>query len=188
MDDDRKTPRRLGGVALTGLWLAAAAVAVGVGFGAVRLVGDKVTDEIPAPLSAGRVADVSATPGAPVASPSTRPSPPASAPRGTTTPARPAPGPARTRPAEDRNPTSPARRTTSTRTVLVTGGTVAVRCTGNSVGLLYARPDDGYASKVGSRGPAEVEVEFESTADRGGSGRVKARCSGGTASVETRNR
>ncbi|MCW2611354.1 MAG: hypothetical protein JWM15_2600, partial [Cryptosporangiaceae bacterium] len=74
MDDDRKTPRRLGGVALTGLWLAAAAVAVGVGFGAVRLVGDKVTDEIPAPLSAGRVADVSATP---VASPSTRPSPPA---------------------------------------------------------------------------------------------------------------
>jgi hypothetical protein len=182
MNDDRNTSRRLNAVALTGLWLVAAAVAVGVGFGAVRMVGDEVTDQIPAPLSAGRVAELSATPGAP-ASAAVSPLPRVTATtapprRGTTTPAQ-------TRRAEVKTPTAPTHQATSTRTVRVTGGTVAVRCTGNSAGLLYARPDNGYASRVQSRGPAEVEVEFESGA---GSGRVKARCSGGTASIEVRNR
>jgi hypothetical protein len=187
MDDHRRPPRRLNGLALTGVWLVAAAVAVGVGFGAVRMVGDKVGDEIPTPLSAGRVAALSATPEVP--------SSPAASPSGTdrpraggaaTTPARRRPtAPAQTRRAENKAPTAPVRPATSTRTVRATGGTVAVRCTGNSVSLLYARPDDGYASTVGSRGPVELEVEFEGG---GGNGRVKARCSGGTANVEVRNR
>jgi hypothetical protein len=177
MDDDRKTSRRLGGLGLTALWLGAAAVAVGVGFGAVRMVGDKVSDEIPTPLSAGRVAELSATPRAS-----------ASASPTATTPARRTTAPAQTRRAENKAPTDPARQVRSTRTARTTGGTVAVRCTGNSVSLLYARPDDGYASSVQSQGPVEVEVEFESSGDHGGDGRIKARCSGGTATIEVRNR
>ena len=188
MDDDRKTPRRLNSLALTGLWLTAAAVAVGVGFGAVRMVGDKVTDQVPAPLSAGRVAELSATPGAPNSPvPSASPTGQLRTAGSATTPTRRrTTAPAQTRPAEDKAPAPPARQATSSRTARATGGTVAVRCTGNRVGLLYARPDDGYASKVESRGP--VEVEFEARADGGGNGRVKAHCSGGTASIEVRNR
>jgi hypothetical protein len=164
--DGRNPSRRLGGLALAGLWLVVATAAVGVGFGAVRMVGAEVTDPVTSPLSAGRVA--------------TSPAPSARAGRGTAAPAH-------TRPAEDRTPTSPVRGGTSTRTVRVTGGTVAVRCTGDSASLLYARPDDGYVTTVKSRGPAEVEVEFQSSGGDG-RGRVKARCSGGTASVEARDR
>jgi hypothetical protein len=47
----RTAGRRLGGVALFGLWAAAAAVSVGVGFGAVHLVGREVVDETPRQLS-----------------------------------------------------------------------------------------------------------------------------------------
>jgi hypothetical protein len=178
--DERNPSRRLGGLALAGLWLVVAAAAVGVGFGAVRMVGAEVTDPVTSPLSAGRVA-TSPTPGT-SPTPATSPTPVPSAPagRGTATPAH-------TRPAEDRTPTSPVRAGTSTRTVRVTGGTVAVRCTGDSASLLYARPDDGYVTTVKSRGPAEVEVEFRSSGGDG-RGRVKARCSGGTASVEARDR
>jgi cytoskeletal protein RodZ len=194
MDDDRTTSRRLNGLGLTALWLGAAAVAVGVGFGAVRMVGDKVSDEIPTPLSAGRVAELTATPpdpGSPAASASQtgQPSATGTTPTATaTTPTRRrTTAPLQTRRAENKAPAAP-RQVTSTRTARATGGTVAVRCTGNSVSLLYARPDDGYAGSVQSRGPVEVEVEFESSGNNGGNGRVKARCSGGTATVEVRNR
>ncbi|HEV7826715.1 MAG TPA: hypothetical protein VGP02_17620 [Mycobacteriales bacterium] len=67
------TERGLGGLALGGLWLVTAAVAVGVGFGAVRLVGAEVTDPVPAPLST-RDIGAQARSVAPSASPSPAPS------------------------------------------------------------------------------------------------------------------
>jgi hypothetical protein len=147
------TERRLGALALAGLWLVTAALAVGVGFGAVRLVGAEVADPAPAPLS---TRDIGAQ--ARSVAPSASPSP---------TPAR---SPA---------PSAPP----STRTIRVTGGTVAVRCTGDRAGLLYASPANGYRQEIEHNGPREVEVEFEGT---GGRGRVKAWCAGGRVQAETR--
>jgi hypothetical protein len=167
--------RRRGAVALVALWLAAVGLSVAVGFGAVHLVGEEVADSTVAPLSAGAVDSQAAQPQAP-ASPSASPSAsPAGTPAATPSPSGAAPRASR----------APAPRSRSTRTVTVTGGTVAVRCTGSEARLLYATPADGYSSTVESRGPVEVEVEFRGS---GGEGRVKARCSGGVATVEVRNR
>ena len=163
--------RRRGAVALVALWLAAVGLSVAVGFGAVHLVGEEVADSTVAPLSAGAVDSQAAQPQAP-ASPSASP---AGTPAATPSPSGAAP----------RASGAPAPRSRSTRTVTVTGGTVAVRCTGSEARLLYATPADGYSSTVESRGPVEVEVEFRGS---GGEGRVKARCSGGVATVEVRNR
>jgi hypothetical protein len=150
------TERRLGTAALTMLWVVAAALAVAVGFGAVRMVGAEVSDQAPAPLSTQDV-------GAQVRS--VTPSPAVSGSR------TPGPRPTRTGSAG------------SSRTVSLAGGTVAIRCTGTSAALLYATPADGYASEVKHRGPDKVEVEFDG--DRGRS-RVEARCSGGNVQLETR--
>jgi hypothetical protein len=163
--------RRRGAVALVALWLAAVGLSVAVGFGAVHLVGEEVADSTVAPLSAGAVDSQAAQP-QPPASPSASP---AGTPAATPSPSGAAPRASR----------APAPRSRSTRTVTVTGGTVAVRCTGSEARLLYATPADGYSSTVESRGPVEVEVEFRGS---GGEGRVKARCSGGVATVEVRNR
>jgi hypothetical protein len=162
--------RRLGGVALAALWLAAAGLSVGVGFGAVHLVGEEGTDATAAPLSVDAVASQAAQS-------------PGPAQTGSGESAATPTGEASTRPT--RSGQAPAPRSSSARTVSVTGGTVTVRCSGDTVRLLYATPVDGYASTVESRGPVEVEVEFEGA---GGNGRVKASCSAGVARVETRNR
>lgn len=169
--DTAPRKRRRGAVALVALWLAAVGLSVAVGFGAVHLVGEKVADSTVAPLSAGAVDSQAAQP-KPPASPSASP---AGTPAATPSPSGAAPRASR----------APAPRSRSTRTVTVTGGTVAVRCTGSEARLLYATPADGYSSTVESRGPVEVEVEFRGS---GGEGRVKARCSGGVATVEVRNR
>lgn len=155
--------RRLGGVALFALWAVAAAASVGVGFGAVHLVGKEVVDEIPRPLSG----DTSAAP-----SPAgTASEPPASA----------SPSPRRTTAAPA--PTSARPPAATVRSYTVAGGTVGVACRGNSVTLRFATPRNGYAMEIGHRGPHEVEVEFEGT---GGKSRFKAYCSGGRISTEIR--
>ncbi len=46
------------------------------------------------------------------------------------------------------------------RTWAVAGGTVAAACTGTSIGLLYATPQDGWTVEVHSPGPAGLEVEL----------------------------
>lgn len=162
MNSDPRTTdprRRLGGVALFGLWAAAAAVSVGVGFGAVHLVGQEVINDAPRTLSAPPSADPTpAATGSDDGTPASRPARPA--------PTRAAP---------------PARG--QVRTVVLTGGTVAVRCQGNAVSLLYATPRDGYSMDKGHSGPHEVEVEFEGP---GGKSRLKAYCSGGRLLAERR--
>jgi hypothetical protein len=47
-----------------------------------------------------------------------------------------------------------------TRGFPVSGGVVAVRCTGSRIALLYAVPAAGYRTIVSDRGPEQVEVEF----------------------------
>jgi len=50
------------------------------------------------------------------------------------------------------------------RVVHVQGGVVAVRCTGASIVLRWAQPDDGWSVETGSSGSAELEVSFRSSA------------------------
>jgi hypothetical protein len=152
----RTAGRRFGGVVLFGLWAAAAAVSVGVGFGAVHLVGREVVDETPRQLST----DVAA-PG-PGASTTTVPS-------ATTVP-----------PVPTRTAAAPAPRV---RSFTVTGGTVGVSCRGSAISLVFATPRNGYTMDKGHRGPREVEVEFEGP---GGKGRFKAECSGGSPVIRVR--
>jgi hypothetical protein len=154
----RTAGRRLGGVALFGLWAAAAAVSVGVGFGAVHLVGREVVDETPRQLST----DVAA-PG-PEAS-TTAPSSTRSASAG---------------PAPTRTAAAPAPRV---RSFTVTGGTVGVSCRGSAISLVFATPRNGYTMDKGHRGPREVEVEFEGP---DGKGRFKAECSGSSPVIRLR--
>ncbi len=40
-----------------------------------------------------------------------------------------------------------------------------MRCTGASIALRWAQPDDGWSVQTGAGGSAEVEVTFRSTAD-----------------------
>jgi hypothetical protein len=43
------------------------------------------------------------------------------------------------------------------------GGTITVRCTGNSIALVSAAPQSGYTTVVSERGPDEVDVDFTSS-------------------------
>jgi hypothetical protein len=165
-EPDRRR-RRLGAIALTALWCAAAAVSVGVGFGAVHLVGQNVGGDSPRLVSGGELP--APTSGAPTTAP------PA------TTSAKPSPtrtASTRPRPPRTGEPAAPA----STKTVFLRGGTVAVRCSGSSASLLYATPADGYRVKIEGRGPHEVEVEFEAD----GKSRLKAYCAAGRVQAEVR--
>lgn len=58
-----------------------------------------------------------------------------------------------------------------------TGGTVTVACTGASIALRGATPDDGWRLERGSSGPAEVEVTFLSGQQQV---QVQSHCSGGS--------
>ena len=60
-----------------------------------------------------------------------------------------------------------------------TAGLVRVTCRGPSISLTGGSPNPGWRISIGSRGPAEVEVEFEK---QGGERhtQVRAVCSGGT--------
>jgi hypothetical protein len=56
-----------------------------------------------------------------------------------------------------------------------------VRCTGATMVLRIAQPDDGWRMEVDKSGPEEVGVRFQLSADNAGSGtRVTAVCSTGT--------
>lgn len=77
-------------------------------------------------------------------------------------------------------PSPPApkpRPKTEERTRTGTGGSVTVACTGSTIALQGATPDDGWRMERGSSGPAEVEVTF---IDGQQQVQVQSHCSGGS--------
>ena len=142
---------------LAGVWVVGAVAATSIAWSAVGLVGDQVTDGREAPLSADAVqAALGAVTPTPAASPTPTPNPTPSA-----------------RPSRSSRP-SPVQ--TGSRTYTLTGGTVAVSCTGATIRLVYATPRGGFESTVEDAGPAEVEVRFRSEAHES---KLEASCAGG---------
>lgn len=153
-------------VALVGLWLAGAALAVFVAWQGVGVVGDQVTDERPAPLAASeierRLADTTTTANASLPSPpatTTTPEPtPAERPPTTT------PGPAAPPPAATSPPPSDPSETAETRTYNLRGGTAALRFTRAGVEVVFANPAPGFSVGVEREHGTGVKVTFESDA------------------------
>jgi hypothetical protein len=158
-------------VLLTGTWLVGGTVAVAVGFCAVELVGDEVTERSARPLSQGAVEEA-------LAARTVTSTPPTNQPRGadieepppTPIPSLSSAPPEHTASPQPRGTTTPATTTSTTPTssgpatklgsYQVAGGQVGVACTGAVITLRYAVPADGYRSDV-HRSPEKVEVEFE---------------------------
>lgn len=69
------------------------------------------------------------------------------------------------------------------------GGTVAVRCSGATISLLYATPSPGWQLHgSATTGPSEVDVRFEPASDaKGREVRVRVRCEGGVPIDEIRS-
>ena len=66
-------------------------------------------------------------------------------------------------------------------TFRATGGQVSVRCTGDTIQLRIAQPDDGWRVEVGSAGPQEIHMTFMRGGEEGGVGtQVTAVCAAGT--------
>ncbi len=142
------------------------------------------------PASPTKKARSAAAPTAKVSSPAPRAS------RGSTTTSRPgagepssketprsrSPRPSTSeRPGKSSSPPSASR----TRTVSVSGGRVAVSCSGSRISLLYASPDQGWQVEVGDAGPEKVEVHFHQRAGGDRETEVSARCAGGSPQVST---
>jgi len=101
---------------------------------------------------------------------------------GTVQPTGPASGPTSATP----GPTTPRDRSAS-----VTGGQVSVRCTGTTIVLRVAQPENGWRVNVESSGPQEVDLSFgrglEDTENGDGDAlqktEVRAVCSGGSPKI-----
>ena len=66
-------------------------------------------------------------------------------------------------------------------TFRATGGQVSVRCTGDTIQLRIAQPDDGWRVEVGSAGPQEIHMTFMRGGEEGGVGtEMTAVCATGT--------
>lgn len=158
------------------LWCVTVAAAVGVGWGAIELVGDDVGPgpAVTAPTVAP--ATTAAATSTPSATPSRRPS----------TSARPTPSATRSA-----SPTPTPRRTTAApsaptvKTWTGAAGSVRVSCTGGVIKLVGATPADGWRVERAESG-SDVDVRFE----RGESEvEVEARCgpNGPVFQVESEN-
>lgn len=67
------------------------------------------------------------------------------------------------------------------RTFSIDGGQVSVRCTGSTIRLRIAQPDDGWRVEVEKAGPEEVHVTFRrGDIESGGGSDVTAVCAAGT--------
>jgi hypothetical protein len=150
-------------------WLAAAAAAVLIGLGALRLVGESIAGTPGGVLSQEEVArELARSPSAPA---------PAPAPTG--------PG----SPGATVSPTGspPASRTSSPgpRRVFTTrGGNAVAECRGSLAWLVSWAPAPGFREHEVTRGPAaEAEVDFRGSAGRS---RIKVSCAGGQPVAETR--
>ena len=143
-------PGRRAAVLLAGTWVLGAAIAIAIGYFAIDRVGRDVNDPTPAAATA--------PPASPVTTPATT-----TATTTATTSAAPAPGPppSRTHEKEPPTTTAPTGAAPASRPFTVTGGVVAVSCSGRTITLLYAYPDDGFTSEVNPE-DRKVEVQFKS--------------------------
>ena len=75
------------------------------------------------------------------------------------------------------------------RTFNISGGQVSVRCTGATMVLRIAQPDNGWRVEVDQAGPEEVEVRFQSVDDESGRGtRIMTVCAAGTPVLRVDNK
>jgi hypothetical protein len=147
------------------IWLAGTAVAVLVGWSAVRAVIGQVVPEQLGPVSSQSVTHLSGTP---IASPSGAESTPASTAQ-TPTQTTPQPAPS--------TPTSRPPASNPTRTITAQGGTVDVSCQNGQITLDWATPNAGYQVQTEWHDSNTVlEVRFRSSSHES---RIEAWCSSG---------
>jgi hypothetical protein len=149
----RSTPAR---PLLVAGWLAAAVVALLIGIGALRLVGESIAGTPGGVLSQQDVErQLTSASTTPPVSPS--PSAPVSPSASTIGPSTGA---------------SPARQTFTSR-----GGSVVAECDGTAARLVIYSPAQGFGTHEVHEGPAaEAEVDFRGPAGRS---KIKVRCAGG---------
>lgn len=171
-------------LAFVAAWFVAAAVALAVAWQGVAIVTDQVTEQRPAPLSAGEIkaagkseaASPSSMPASSVPTPSPSSVPTQAAAPSTTV--RPS-SPTTTVRAEDRTPTSsvatvPSTTTTTasapassvTRTYTLVGGSASLKFSPSGVTVNWANPNPGFDVKVEPENGNGVKVEFESSSHR----------------------
>ena len=124
-------------LALSAVWLVAAAAAAGVAWAGIGVVGDQVTDDRPAPLSADEVAQAVANQSA----------------TSTTT----APGGASTT-----TTAPPVDPSATTRTIQMEGGVVTLSFSPGGVDVVGATPNEGFTVDTEPEHGNGVKVEFES--------------------------
>ena len=163
-------------VAFAVVWLVAAAVALGVAWRGVGIVGDQVTEDRPAALSAAEIRARAGTAGSISTTTSTAAAPTTSVPAGspgstpatggvTATTAPPASTPATTATtttAATPAPSPPAE----TRTYTLVGGSASLRFTSSGVTVLWANPNAGFEVEIEPENVNGVKVEFESETHR----------------------
>ncbi|RZU52998.1 hypothetical protein EV385_4882 [Krasilnikovia cinnamomea] len=173
-------------------WFGAAALAVLIGLGAVRVIGDGLTSEAGRPRSEAEVAQTLAARGVPSALSSVPPtvSPEVSS-AGETAPGTepPAADPSVTASATTRVPVAPPTSagpgsapapTATARSFRTRGGTVVARCEAGRAEIVAMSPLTGFAVHERDEGPqVQAEGEFRGTADGHDRVRVRVSCSAG---------
>jgi hypothetical protein len=124
-------------LALGAVWLAAATAAAGVAWAGIGVVGDQVTDDRPAPLSADEVAQAVAKQSA------------------TSTTTAPGGGPTTTA-------APPVDPSATTRTIRMDGGVVTLSFSPAGADVVGATPNDGFTVDTEPEHGNGVKVEFES--------------------------
>lgn len=155
------------------IWLIGTAVAVLVGWSAVRAVIGQVVPEQPGPVSSQSVTHLS---GAPIASPSgLKPAPASPTPTSTATQRTPPPAPS-TPAAPTNGPTAPPP-SNPTRTWTTQGGTLDVSCQNGQITLDWATPNAGFQVETDWHDSNTVlEVRFTSSSHES---RIETWCSAG---------
>jgi hypothetical protein len=155
------------------IWLIGTAVAVLVGWSAVRAVVGQVVPEQPGPVSFQGVTHVG---GSPIASPSGGAPTPVS-PTATATPSQTSPPPATsTPPAPTSRPSAPPA-SNPTRTITAQGGTLDVSCQNGQITLDWATPNAGFQVETEWHDSNTVlEVRFTSSSHES---RIETWCSSG---------
>ena len=185
---------RAGPVGLVALWATATAVLTTTAWLAVQVVADEVGGQPTRVLSASAVttaAQGSSQAPRPTSSSSPTPKPHASPshsahptssssahPSHSPSPVRSSPRPSQSVQGGTGGGGSGGGTTaTVSKTFAVQGGTVAAACTGSSVALKSAQPQDGWRVEVENRGPEELEITFRSGENET---EVRIACSAGT--------
>jgi hypothetical protein len=151
------------------IWLVGTAVAVLVGWSAVRAVIGQVVPDQPGAVSFQG--------GSPTASPPSGAVPTPASPAQTPTAAQTTPPPATTRPASPTSKPSAAPASNPTRTISAQGGTVDVSCQNGQITLDWATPNAGF--QVGTEwhdSNTVLEVRFTSSSHES---RIQTWCSAG---------